>query len=98
MPSTSDFLAATTDPDLIRRIQAAAQIAGIANADQWAQANLVAVCLHDANGSTIVDVYAYASDVRRQYVAATPPPPGLNPGAVTDPQLTAAIEALRPVQ
>jgi len=93
-PSTTDFLAATSDPDLIARIQAAAQLAGVPNAAQWALAHLDALCLHD--DAAIISAYAYAAAVRREHIDATPAPAGSNPGAVTDAMLTAAVEALRP--
>lgn len=96
MTSTAAFIACTTDTDLIKRVQAAAQMAGVANGDQWALANLTAICLHQGTEGAIVDAYAYARDVRNAHVTATPPLPGVNPGAVTDAMLAEAVTALRP--
>jgi len=95
-PSTHDFLAATTDPDLLRRAQATAAMAGVTNPDAWAAANIASICLH--NDAAVVDAYAYAASIREQHLAATPPPVGINPGAVTDEMLASAVEALRPPQ
>jgi hypothetical protein len=94
--STASFIACTTDPDLVRRLQASAQMAGVPNADAWVLANLPALCLHAGPAGVIVDAYAYARDVRDQHVAATPPPPGVNPAAVTDAMLAESVDALRP--
>lgn len=96
MTSTAAFIAATTDPDLIRRVQAAAQMAGVPNAPEWALANLARIMLHETSAGPVVDAYAYAHAVRDEHIAATPPPAGSNPAAVTDDMLAEAIEALRP--
>lgn len=97
MTSTADFIAATTDTDLAARVRAAAQMAGVSNAEAWAAANLPAICMFATTAGPIVDAYAYARNVRDQYMAATPPPPGVNPGAVTDAMLIEAVAALRPI-
>lgn len=94
MTSTAAFIACTSDADLIRRVQAVAQMAGVSNAESWATANLAAICLHAGAGGVIADSYAYALAVRDEHVAATPPPPGVNPAAVTDDMLNEAVNAL----
>jgi len=97
VPSTANFIAATNDPDLLARAQATAQIAGVPNAQQWVALNFAAICLHQGeDGQSIIDAHAYASATREQHIAATPPRAGINPGAVTDSMLSAAVEALRP--
>lgn len=96
MATTTEFIAATSDGDLLRRAIAAAQIAGVANAQAWVEANfgkIIAQTVSPAGDpvQTVADVYAYALNVRNQAVAALPVPPGQNLGAVTDANLATAI-------
>lgn len=92
MASTTQHIVARGDADLLQRLIAAAEQAGIPSADRWVQQNmgaLISAPVQDAQ--TIADVHAYASAVRAQAVAALPPLPGADPAAVTDAHLAAAI-------
>lgn len=93
MASTAHHIAASSDPDLLARLVAAAQQDHVPNASAWVQANMGMLLSTPVEGNqTIADVRAYAADIRDQAVAALPPAPGMNPAAVTDPQLHTAIE------
>lgn len=97
MATTTQHINARNDPDLTARLTAAAEQAGKPNADSWVRANMGALVAQVVDGDqTIADVHAYATQIRDQYVAAAPPPPGANLSAVTDTHLTAAITALNP--
>lgn len=77
---------------------AAAEQAGIPNAASEVSANLgrlVAAPVNVGGPTSITEVHAYASDVRKTYLSDSRAlPPGQNPGAVTDPILAAAIQAV----
>ena len=97
MATTADHMVARGDADLFARFIARAEMLGVDNASSWVQANigkLVGQVVEQ--GQTITDVYAYASNVRREYVEATPQRPGENMGAVTDVHLQTAIQAILP--
>lgn len=63
------------------------RMAGVPAAQQWTEAHRGALVAADIGGTTIADVHAYA-------VSQQPPPPGANPAAVTDAQLTTAVQAV----
>lgn len=96
MATTTQHIAARNDPDLLQRLVAAAEMAGIPDAESKVRSQLgalVAVVVQD--GQTVADVHAYADDVRRIYLEADQAmPPGLNPGAVTDAHLATAVATL----
>ena len=96
MATTAQHIAARNDSDLLARLVAAAEMAGIPDAESKVRSNLgslVAVTVQD--GQTVADVHAYADDVRRIYLQADQAlPPGLNPGAVTDAHLATAVATL----
>lgn len=97
MASTTQHINARNDPDLLDRFVAAAEQAGLDNASAWIQSNMGRLVTVDvADGQTVADVHAYAAENRDNYIAATPPRPGANLGAVTDTHLGAAIAAIRP--
>lgn len=96
MATLAEFTAAATDPDLRARFIAAAQEAGIPNAEYWVEANrgnLTRANVGDAGdpAATVASVYAYAYNVYRETV---PPKPGANPGAVTDDHIRHAVAAV----
>lgn len=87
MTNLSDISAAAMDDNLRDRLISAA--AEVGYPQSWVAENarrLVSLPVTEA-GDTIASVYAYA-------VAAATPPPGLNPAAVTDTYLRAAVAAL----
>ena len=76
----------------MERFVAAAEQAGVPDAQRWVEFQIGQLVTIPVEGTqTVADVYAYASETRQQQVAALPPLPGLNPGAVTDAHLAAAI-------
>ncbi len=81
MATTAQHIAARNDTDRLARLVAAAE------AQQWTEAHRGALVAADIGGTTIADVHAYA-------VSQQPPPPGANPAAVTDAQLTTAVQAV----
>jgi len=99
MPSTSEHIAARDDLDLQMRLIAAAEQMGVPNAQSAVVTNLGSLISHTVtvNGedTSLAKVHAYAAGVRRDLLASEAAmPPGLNPGAVTDDHLRAAIEAV----
>lgn len=88
MATTAQHNAARNDTDLLARLIAAAEKAGVPNAQQWVETNRGALVAADIDGSTLADVHAYA-------VATYDPTPrpGEDAAKITDVQLTAAIEA-----
>ena len=97
MATTADHIAARGDTDLYQRFVARAEQLGVENASSWVQSHMGQLVGQKVDGTqTVTDVYAYAANVRREYIAATPPRPGENMGAVTDTHLEVAINALLP--
>jgi hypothetical protein len=93
--TTAQHIAARDDTELISRLVAAAEQAHIPNPERFVWDNRGIIISTDiGEGSTITTVHAYASTVYEQAVAALPPKPGLNPAAVTDSQLSAALQAV----
>lgn len=102
MPSTAEHIAARTDQDLRARFVAAAEQAGIIDADRFVETNLgqlISTSIPDGEGTTSVTaVHAYANGVRNDLLKDDRlQPPGKNPGAVTDIHLAAAIAAINVV-
>lgn len=94
MASTAQHIEARSDPDLLARLVATAEQAGIPNASAWTQEHMGAlICTPVQDDQTIADVRAYAAAVREQAVAALPPAPGFDPAAVTDVHLRTAVDA-----
>lgn len=99
--TTSQYIAAREDRDLLERLIATAEQAGIRDPRSAVVSALPQLVLHPLqDGQTVASVHAYAADVRAQHLADSRAlPPGLNPGAVTDDHLRAAIQAvLGPVE
>lgn len=95
MATTADHMAARGDQNLLNRFIARAEMMGIPNASSWIQSNMGLLVTQAVDGTQkVTDVYAYAANVRKEYVEATPPLPGENLGAVTDSHLEVAISAL----
>lgn len=96
MPSTTEHIAARDDLDLQKRLIAAAEQLGFENAQGIVAAKLGALVSASVEvggqPTSVAAVHAYAADVRRIHLADDKAlPPGLNPGAVTDEILAAAI-------
>lgn len=92
MTTTAEHLAARQDEDLIQRLIAAAEQAGVHDADTWVRDNIGALITAPVAGdSTISSVHAYANNVYKTAVSALPPRPGLDPAAVVDSYLAAAV-------
>lgn len=87
----ADVTAAANDPHLRDRLISAAAEAGIDSPDQWVdtRVRLLAAAPVNSAGDTVASVYAYA-------VGQMPPPPGVNPAAVTDTFLRAALAHVQP--
>lgn len=99
MATTTQHINARNDPDLLDRFIAAAEQADVADASRWVQANIGRLVAQDVDGTQVIaDVHAYAHDVREAHLAATPPRPGQNLGAVTDTHLVTAINAIRNIE
>lgn len=99
MEATSSHIAARDDADLQKRLIAAAEQMGHPNAQQAIVSKLgqlVSVPVEVASQtSNITKVHEYAAQVQRETLASSAAmPPGLNPGAVTDEILRAAITAV----
>ena len=99
MPSTTEHIAARDDIDLQHRLIAAAEQSGINNAASRVATALGTLVSHpiEVNGETtsLTAVHAYAAAVRKEYLEDERAlPPGLNPGAVTDAHLAAAVLAV----
>ncbi|HEU5223426.1 MAG TPA: hypothetical protein VFU07_07070 [Candidatus Lumbricidophila sp.] len=102
MATTAQHIAARADGDLQARFIAAAEQKGVPLAQNWVQAHfgqLISVDVDTVQPGTqnIADVHAYAVAHRQELIDALPPlppPPGVDPAAVTDAQLYAAIDVL----
>ncbi|MBN9607864.1 MAG: hypothetical protein BGO26_06770 [Actinobacteria bacterium 69-20] len=95
--TSAALIAAFADNDLYERIVALAATVGV-TPDQVAQARwqMVIAAANDSGTDTIASVYDYAMETRAQAVAALPPAPGINPGAVTDAHILHALGAVFP--
>jgi hypothetical protein len=93
--TTAQHMAARDDKDLLARLIAAAEQAHIPNPESFVRTNVgKLISTEIAGGATITAVHAYASTVYQDAVSQLPPAPGVNPAAVTDQQLTQAIQAV----
>lgn len=85
MATTAQHIAARNDTDLLARLVAAAEMAGVPAAQQWTEAHRGALVAADIGGTTIADVHAYAVSQQLR---------GFRTAAVTDAQLTTAVQAV----
>jgi len=93
--TTAQHIAARNDANLAARLTAVAEQAQIPNAETFVQMNMGRLVSAPIEGDTTVTaVHAYAAEVYRVAVSELPPPPGLNPAAVTDAQLAEAVMAV----
>jgi hypothetical protein len=86
MANLSQHIEARNDQDLRARFIAAAEQAGISNAAAWVDAQMGKLVSVDLGETTVADVHAYAVSTYNPT-----PRPGVNPAAVTDVQIAAAI-------
>ena len=98
MPTSAQILAVRADADLRERIVALASLdPGITSATSWVDAHIeriAAAPLNSTGNDTIASVLNYAREEYRPYKPDAIRP-GLNPGAVTDAHLLAAIAHVR---
>jgi len=95
MPTTQQYISAKQDSDLLMRLIAQAEMMKIPSPAEWVQQHLSDLMQAELGPyDTIVSVYAYAKETREAHIAATPPAPGANLGAVTDTHLETAINAV----
>ena len=99
MSTTAQHLAARHDPDLLTRAIATAEMLGVENPQQSVEASIGKIVSTpievSGQSTTVTAVHAYADAVRKDYLADTRAmAPGLNPGAVTDDHLLAAVTAV----
>lgn len=90
MASLAQHIEARNDGDLLARFVAAAEQAGVPNPQQWTEQNRGALVATPIDGTTVADVHAYAVATYQPT-----PRPGVNPAAVTDTQIAAAVAAVR---
>lgn len=96
MTTTEQHINARNDNELLQRFIAKAEMLGVDNPSGWIQSNMPhLINATVAEGQKVSDIFAYAHETRQAYIAATPPLPGANMGAVTDEHLQAAIEAVQ---
>lgn len=97
MATTTEHISARSDGDLIARTIATAEMLGVPNAHNWVQQNMgLVIGVEVEAGQNMADVYAYAMNVRNEAIAALPPSPGANLGAVTDVHIKIALESFFP--
>lgn len=95
-PTTEQYIVAKHDTDLLARLIAKAELLQVPDPSDWVYQNLTALMQAPITESdTIVTVFAYAKTTRDSYIAATPPAPGANLGAVTDDHLTTVIQKVQ---
>lgn len=93
MATIAEHIAARNDTDLLARLVAAAERAGIDAPAHWVNTHMGRLVAADIGDSTVADVHAYAVATYEPT-----PRPGENPAAVTDVQLEAAVAAVRDEQ
>lgn len=92
--TTAQHIAARNDKELKERFIATAEQAQVPNAAQFVEMNMGRLVSTEVGGTTVTAVHAYATQVRTEALAQVPPPAGLNPAAVVDSQLAAAVQAV----
>ena len=90
MATIAEHITARNDNDLLARLVAAAERAGIDSPQAWAEAHRGALVSTDIGETTVADVHAYAVTTYQPT-----PRPGQDPGKVTDAQIEAAVAAVR---
>lgn len=89
MATIAQHNTARNDYDLLARFVGAAEQEGIINAQMWAEQHRGALVSTQIGDTTIADVHAYAVATYEPT-----PRPGENPAAVTDAQISAAVQAV----
>jgi hypothetical protein len=93
--TTAQHMAARDDEDLTARLVAVAEQASIPNPASFVKSNIGRLVSTEIDtATTLTSVHAYATGQYEIAVAALPPRPGVNPAAVTDTQLAAAVQAV----
>ena len=91
-PTSESLINAAADTDLALRFVALGATLGYTQGDIESNLRkLVAATVND-NGDTVASVYDYAYQTRKQALAAVPPNPGANLGAVTDDYIRSALD------
>lgn len=93
MATLAEHIAARSDTDLLARITAAAEVAGIPAAAHWASTHAGQIVSTGVEGTDLATVHAYAVATYEPV-----PRPGANPAAVTDAQIEAAVAAVHAEQ
>lgn len=93
MPTIAEHIAARNDQDLRERFVAAAERSGIDAPAHWVDSQMGRLVSADIGGTSTADVHAYAVATYEPT-----PRPGQNAAAVTDPQIEAAVAAVRDAQ
>ena len=93
--TTAQHIAARDDADLKARLIASAEQGQIPNPAGFVESNLGRLVSTEIGGSTtLTAVHAYTAEQYRLALLALPPLPGADPSAITDPQLSSAIQAV----
>ena len=91
MATLAQHIAAKNDHDLLPRLIAAAEVAGIPAAQQWVEQRVGQLVSADvAEGQSVADVHAYAV---ASY--APTPRPGADDTKITDAHISAAVAAVQ---
>ena len=99
MASPQDLIDAATDAQLKARAVALLAATGSRSASGDVETRIGEIVAQavdtnpDGTTASIASIYRYASDIRERAIAAIPPPPGTNPGAITDDHLRAALRS-----
>lgn len=94
--TTAQHIATRDDENIRARLVATAEQAHVPEPESFVRQNIGRIISTpiSQDGTTITTVHAYAAGQYQAALDALPPAPGLNPAAVTDAQLTAAVQAV----
>lgn len=89
MATIAQHIAARNDADLVARLVAAAEMAGVDNPQGWVESHRGELVSADIGGTTISEVHAYAVTQVKPVLR-----PGEDPQFITDDQVKQAISAI----
>ena len=93
--TTAQHIAARDDDDLKARLVASAEQSQIPNSAGFVESNMGKLVSTEIGGATtLTAVHAYTAEEYRLAVLALPKKPGADPAAITDPQLSEAVQAV----